>query len=122
MQMKQGRTLQIRRVNGMLHSTPVQVCFADNFWHRLIGLLAHRALADDVGLLLIPCTSIHTFGMRFVIDVVFLDRQNRVLGFADAVPPNRVRTAPRGTHKVLEISEGNRIRTGINLDDYLIFD
>lgn len=117
-----GLPLSIRRTDAFVSSTVVRVQLADSFWRRLIGLLAHRFLGDDEGLLLVPCSGIHTLGMRFTIDVVFLDRQNKVLGYADAVPPNRIRSAPRGTFKVLEIAEGNRMRTGINLDDYLNFD
>jgi len=116
-----GVSLRVRRNDGSTSPTGVRVQVADSFWQRLIGLLAHTVLGDDEGLLLVPCSGIHTLGMRFTIDVVFLDRQNRVLGFADAVPPNRIRSAPKGTFKVLEIAEGNRMRTGINLDDYLNF-
>ncbi|MEZ5511100.1 MAG: DUF192 domain-containing protein [Gammaproteobacteria bacterium] len=100
----------------------MRVELANTFWSRLVGLLNRSSLDDDQGILLIPCTSIHTFGMRFAIDVVFLDRDGRVLGFADGVKSNRIRTAPRGTVMVLEVADGNRSRTGIHLDDCLIFD
>lgn len=114
--------LKIRHGQATFRNTQLKVLVADGFFGRLIGLLSRKSLPDTEGLLLVPCASIHTFGMRFSIDVIFLDRENKVLGHADEVIPNRIRNAPRGTHKVLELAQGNRIRTGINLDDYLIFD
>ena len=99
----------------------IRIAVASSFVARLVGLLAHKKLETNSGLLLVPCGSIHTVGMRFPIDVVFLDHAGRVLGWADSVPPNRFRFAPKGTRQVLEIAQGNRIRTGINLADYLIF-
>ncbi|MBA54655.1 MAG: hypothetical protein CMK89_09385 [Pseudomonadales bacterium] len=95
---------------------------ANTFWSRLIGLLSRKGIEANEGLLIIPCSSIHTFFMRFTIDLVFLDRENRVLGTCSNVKPNRVRFAPRRTHSVLEIAEGNVKKTGIHLDDFLIFD
>jgi uncharacterized protein len=114
--------LWIQSSENVRRPTDVSVRIADTFWSRLIGLLGRRSLGLGEGLLLDPCSSIHTMGMRFSIDVVFLDRAGRVLGFADDVVPNRVRVSPRGTSKVLEVAVGNRSRTGIHLDDYLIFD
>lgn len=117
-----SRTLKIRQQDGSLQHTDLQVALADTFYTRLVGLLAHRSLDDQSGLLIVPCGSIHTMGMRFSIDVVYLDRNGKVLGYSDHVKPNRFRFAPRGTHAVLEVAEGNRKRTGIHLDGYLIFD
>ena len=114
--------LGIRSDIGLNRPSSLKVTLADNFWRRLIGLLLHRSLPNDEALLLVPCASIHTFGMRIAIDVIFLDKQNKVLGFSDHVVPYRIRSAPKGTVKVLEIAQGNRMRTGINLDDYLVFD
>ncbi len=116
------RRLLVKTNEGISCETKVLVKLATTFLQRLIGLLSARQLSDYQGLIIAPCSSIHTFGMRFTIDVVFLDKSNRVIGYADSVRPNRIRMAPKGGEKVLEIAEGNRSRTGINLDDYLIFD
>ena len=98
------------------------VKLADSFWTRLVGLLSRSSINQDEGLLIVPCASIHTFFMRFPIDLVFLDKECRVVGTSGNVKPNRIRLAPKNTHSVLEIAEGNVKKTGIHLDDLLIFD
>lgn len=109
------------------HQKPIDtrlttVKFAKTFYTRLVGLLNRRCLNETEGLLIKPCSSIHTIGMRFAIDVVYLSNENRVLGFSEDVKPYRFRVAPQGTVSVLEVSEGNVKRTGIHLDDILLFD
>ena len=65
--------------------------------------LAFRAREEAGAGLLIPrCASVHTFGMRFALDVYFLDRDGRVLAVHRRVPPRRV-LWHRGARKVLEI-------------------
>ena len=115
------KSLQIQKQSGKDVATSVKVTIAVSFMARLIGLLSRSSLTDNQGLLLLPCGGIHTIGMRFTIDVVFLSVDGRVLGYADNVKPNRLRFAPKGTKQVLEVAEGNRIRTGIHLDDCLLF-
>jgi len=69
---------------------------------RMRGLLGRDGLPPGHGLLLDPCGSIHTLGMRFAIDVVFLAHSGRVLRVARRVRPGRLTWAPRGTRRVLE--------------------
>lgn len=95
---------------------------ADTFVKRLVGLLSRKALAEHEAMLIVPCKSIHTIGMRFTIDVVFLDKENKVLGVSSNVNPYQLRWAPKGTFSVLEVSDGNVNKTGIHLDDQLLFD
>ena len=82
------------------------VATAFTFVSRLTGLLGRRELPLDHGLLLHPGGSVHTLGMRFPIDVLFLDRQGRILKIAHSLRPNRAVIAPRGTHAVLELAAG----------------
>jgi hypothetical protein len=56
-------------------------------------------------MLLVPCEGIHTFGMKFPIDVVFLDREYRVIKTAESVPPRRIRFCLRA-HSTLELPAG----------------
>ncbi|HRP26446.1 MAG TPA: DUF192 domain-containing protein [Thauera sp.] len=90
----------------------LRIHHARHFWQRALGLLGRRALAADEALLIRPCTSIHTFGMRFAIDVVFLDREGRVRAVHPALPPWRA-VRCRGAHAVLELAAGGAARAGI---------
>ena len=83
-----------------------QLELAAGYWSRLRGLQFRAPLPVDRGLLLVPCGSIHTFFMRFAIDVVFLDSTGQVVGVRQRVRPWRVVPALRGTHAVLELPAG----------------
>ena len=97
------------------------VALATSMRARLVGLLRHKCLPDGAGLWLQPGGGIHTLGMRFAIDVVFLDTPGKVLRIAAAVAPQRLRFAPRGTHSVLELSAGLAGRTGLRCGQSLEF-
>ena len=92
---------------------------AIRFGQRLRGLIGHRRLDAGAGLLLDPGGSVHTFGMRFPIDVVFLDRHRYVLDARSIVLPNRMCWAPRRTRSTLELCAGAcaqlNLRTGQQL-------
>jgi uncharacterized protein len=78
---------------------------ANTFRSRLRGL-GWRDRADaGPGLLIPSCSSVHTCGMRFELDVYFLDRNGRVLSARRQVPPRRVLWC-RGAAAVLEIPSG----------------
>jgi uncharacterized membrane protein (UPF0127 family) len=68
---------------------------------RLVGLAGLPDLPGDCGLLIPRCSSVHTFGMRFAIDIAFLDGDGAVLREVKAVPPRRV-VRCRGASAVLE--------------------
>ena len=62
----------------------------DSFFGRLIGLLSRSGLKDGEGIILNPCTQIHTFFMRFNIDVVFVSKDFKVLAVIEDMPPWRL--------------------------------
>ena len=62
---------------------------------RLLGLALLRSERAGEGLLIPRCRSVHTFGMRFPIHVVFLDSERVPVSVCGAVPPNRVLRDPR---------------------------
>jgi hypothetical protein len=72
----------------------VRIVVADSVWARLLGL-ALRRRPPDYALLLPRCRSVHTFGMRFPLDLVWLDRGGRPVRVDEAVPPWRVRSCRR---------------------------
>jgi uncharacterized membrane protein (UPF0127 family) len=69
---------------------------------RLLGLALLRRGRAGTGLLMPRCRSVHTFGMRFPIDVLFLDAEGRVIELRRAVPPCRVLRCT-GAMAVLEL-------------------
>lgn len=77
---------------------------ADNFFSRARGLLGRR-LRNDQGMLIEPCASVHTFGMSHAIDVLYLDRNNRIIKIVERLRPWRT-SACRGARKVLELPAG----------------
>jgi uncharacterized protein len=62
----------------------------DTVSSRLLGLAWLDGLHEGAGLLIPRCRSVHTFGMRFALDVAFLDGEGRVLRRVEAVPPRRL--------------------------------
>ncbi|MGI9657455.1 MAG: DUF192 domain-containing protein [Gaiellaceae bacterium] len=85
---------------------------------RMRGLLGRAALGPGEGVLLKPAGSVHTWFMRFSIDVVFLDRDMRVLKVAANVAPWRARSC-RGAKSALELRAGESERRGIELGERL---
>jgi uncharacterized protein len=78
---------------------------------RLLGLALLDRRAAGAGLLLPGCRSVHTFGMRFPLDVVFLDRSLRSVSVRRAVPSRRV-AFELGAQAVLELPAGESARHG----------
>ncbi|HWO46592.1 MAG TPA: DUF192 domain-containing protein [Solirubrobacterales bacterium] len=81
---------------------PRPIPVAKGFRTRLRGLSRLDRSEAGPGLLIPRCSSVHTFGMRFCLDLYFLDREGRVVGVRRRVPPRRV-VWQRGAAAVLEI-------------------
>ncbi len=75
---------------------------ANTFWTRLVGLQFRGAMAKNSGLLLAPCSSLHTCFMRFPIDVWMLDEYGIVLGVRRNLRPWRVAVCVRSTKQIIE--------------------
>jgi uncharacterized membrane protein (UPF0127 family) len=87
-----------------------EVFEARTAWSRMVGLLAHAHVPIGEGVLLAPAWSIHTWFMRASIDVVFLDREHRVLRVFPALGPWRLVSGTRKAHTVLEFGAGTLAR------------
>jgi uncharacterized membrane protein (UPF0127 family) len=97
------------------------VRLADSPRSRRIGLLHHEMLDADEGLWIYPTQAIHTFGMRFPIDVVFLDPNLRVKRIYHGLAPFRLTTFVWGARSVLELASGSLAGTGTTVGDELQF-
>src|SRR3954469_22197720 len=110
---------------GILHAGGRVICerceLADRPHTRLRGLLGRRDLPAGQGLLLRPSPSIHTWFMRFPIDVVFLDAELHVLDVVPELRPWRM-AWQKGTRAVLELSAGEAQTRGIRPGDQLVLD
>ena len=96
------RLRMIQRESGRVVCADLIV--ADRFWPRLLGLQFRRELAPGQGLLLRPCSSVHTFCMRFALDLVMLDEGSRVVEVRREVRPWRIVISRRPTEAVLELA------------------
>lgn len=85
-----------------------RVWLADRWPARLRGLLGREPLAPCAreGLLLTPCGAIHTIGMRYALDVVFLDEEGAIVGWRESVGPWRACSAA-GAKRTLELGPGS---------------
>jgi len=92
---------------------------ADNFFTRLRGLIGVRELSAGDGLWLKPCTSIHCMFMSIPIDVVYLDKQQRVVGMDRNVRPWRLGHFYRKVHSVVELPVGAIDRSPLAVGDQL---
>lgn len=92
---------------------------ARSFLARGRGLMGRTALPAGYALIIYPEWSIHTFFMRVAIDVLFVDRDNFVVGLRRAMPPNRpfAGVAPWRGRYVIELPEGVIDATGTSLGD-----
>ncbi|MBV8728569.1 MAG: DUF192 domain-containing protein [Acidobacteriia bacterium] len=94
---------------------------ADTSAKRRTGLLKKQQLNPGEGLWIAPCESVHTFFMKFAIDLVYLDKKKRVRKVRHAVPPWRL-SACLSAHSVLELPAGVVSETGTQPGDQLVFD
>ena len=92
---------------------------ADSFFRKLFGLVFSAQLKESEGLLIDNCSSIHTFWMRYPIDVLFLDSDNRVIRFFEDLKPFRVTPFIRGAVKTVELKSGSVRACSIKTGDCL---
>ena len=93
---------------------------ADSSAKRQKGLLGRDSLPPGHGLWIVPCEAVHTCGMRFPIDVLYLDRKKRVRKLRRAMVPWRLSMCVFA-HSVLELPAGVIQQTGTQTGDQLDF-
>jgi uncharacterized membrane protein (UPF0127 family) len=80
---------------------------AESILSRMVGLLGRSGLERTSAMLLKPCSSIHTVGMRFSLDLIFLDKNNLIIRTVCGVAPNRFVLGGFGAKSVVEIEAGH---------------
>src|ERR1700693_2603200 len=111
------------RVNNPLRETSLadRALIADSSKTRKTGLLKHAGLEQGEGLWITPCEGVHTVGMKFPIDVLFLDKKRKVVKIRAAMPRWRM-AACFSAHSVLELPSGTAAATQTTPGDLLEFE
>src|SRR5262249_36812472 len=94
-----------------------QVVIANTFFKRLRGLMFRRRLSPDEALWLRPCNGVHTFWMLFAIDVIFLDREMRIVKLVENMRPFRVTMPNLAAKSVIEMSAHKISQAELNVGD-----
>jgi len=111
------------RVHNQSRETTLadRALIADTSKTRKTGLLKHNRLESGEGLWITPCEGVHTVGMKFPIDVLFLDKKRKVLKIRAAMPRWRL-AACLWAHSVLELPSGTAAATKTTAGDQLEFE
>ncbi len=94
---------------------------ADTAAKRRTGLLKHERLEAGQGMWIVPCEAVHSFFMKFPIDVVYIDRKHKVRKTRINMVPSRI-SGCLVAHSVLELPVGTIEATGTQPGDQLSFD
>jgi uncharacterized membrane protein (UPF0127 family) len=112
------KTYSLRNTsNGKMLATRINR--ASDPWTRGVGLLPRAKVAADEGLWIANCSAVHTIGMRATLDLFFLDKDNRVLKIASAVPPNKLAVSCRNASTVVELGAAPEIGRDVLVGDRL---
>jgi uncharacterized membrane protein (UPF0127 family) len=92
---------------------------ADTSWKRMVGLLKHRYLNKGEGMWITGCNWIHSLGMKFEFDAVFLDRHKKVVKIVPRVGRNRFLAPVFTASSVVEIPAGEAQNRKLRVGDQL---
>jgi len=98
------------------------VRYADTWWQRLAGFIPRNIVEPDEGLWFRDCWAIHTLGMRAQIDVIFLDRDGRVVRAQRSVPLQHPLISCIGARNVVELGAGALDGRDLLVGDRLILE
>ncbi len=98
-----------------------RVIWAGTSEQRRKGLLGRSSLAPDEGMYIVPSGWVHTFGMKFPIDIAFLARDGRILTLHHGLKPNRLSKISIRAEGVLELASGRFKATGAEKGDIIKF-
>ena len=86
---------------------------------RLRGFLMRPEPVDGEGILFSPCKGVHMYGMKFSLDVLFLDRQGRVVSLFPNLAPGKRTPIQKQAHHALELPAGSIGRSGTQVGDLI---
>lgn len=100
---------------------PLRITVANNFVQRLRGLMFKKTIAENEGLLITPCNSIHMFFMKFAIDAVFLDKHHCIVELKEHVKPWSIIPPVKSAHATLELPAGTIKKMNLQIGDIVQF-
>lgn len=104
----------------LINDEVFQIEIANSFIERLVGLLLHKTLDEKNGLLLKNCKQVHTFFMKFPIDVIFIDKNNKIIHFESDMNKNRISKFIKNASKILELKAGTVNKYNIKINDSIM--
>ncbi|HWC98099.1 MAG TPA: DUF192 domain-containing protein [Candidatus Sulfopaludibacter sp.] len=96
------------------------VSVADTPFSRMRGLLGRMRLRSDEGLWTFPCRGIHTFGLMFPIDLIYMDAELRVIHLVESLGPLRIAPIRMNSESVLELPPRSIYGSGTQIGDQLM--
>lgn len=113
-----SREIRVRNaVTGRILGDEIRV--ADTPWSRMRGLLGRPRPAPSEGMLFVPSRGVHTWFMKYPIDVILLDRNWKVVSLHPRLPPWKDTGLKRDARYALELPEGTIEETGTEMGDRL---
>lgn len=108
-------------IEGAPQGAPfLEIKIADSFFTRLAGLMFQKKLPQATGLLLAPCNSVHMCFMRFSIDVIYLDKDYKILKLVKNLRPWIGLSMCSNAWATLEMTAGEADRFGLAVGNKLI--
>lgn len=92
---------------------------ADTFLTRMVGLLKHERLTVSEGLIITHCQQIHMFFMKFAIDVIFIDKNNVVVGLVENILPNKMSPMFFKANRAIELPVGTIVQSQTEVGNIL---
>ena len=112
-----------RLIHKETQATIVQSVLKTNtLWERIKGLLGEKNLPSDTALWIAPCSTIHTFFMKFPIDIIFVDKNLKVTSLAHSIPSSRIVFGGWGAHSTFEMRAEQLKKHSIKKGDELYVD
>lgn len=93
---------------------------ADGFFSKFIGLLRHKDISPGEGLVLTGCKQVHTFGMRFPIDVLFVSKNGELVHIEHAMLRGRVSRYIKDAAAAIELMAGSAVENEVRCGDRII--
>ena len=94
----------------------------NNLWERMKGLLGEKTFPNDKALWIVPCSNVHTFFMKFPIDIIFVDKDLKVTSLAHSVPSSRIVFGGWKAHSTFEMKAEQLKKYSIGKGDELYVD